>query len=77
MTPEPNKEHARIDPVDRLLVGGIGVFVVLMILVGAWHPNDGQTFQVLTNLVAGFSGAFLGRLKQSESGKPGGGDAPK
>ncbi len=70
MTPEPEKTKQSVDSVDQLLLGGIVFFVLLMILVSVWEPNDGQTFQVLTGLVTGFTAAFLARLKPSEKPPP-------
>lgn len=33
-------------------------------------PNDGQTFQVLSNLLSGCAGAFFARIKPAEKALP-------
>jgi hypothetical protein len=54
------------DPVLLLLFLGIWVSVGIMIACAIAFKDDGQIFQVLSSLVAGFSGAFFGRMKPQE-----------
>lgn len=52
-----------IDPLDKLLLFGIVFFAGILIYIARWAPQDGQTFQVISGLLTGFSGAFFARLK--------------
>lgn len=52
----------RIEPVLLLLAGMIVFFTVVLIGSAHFFPNDGQTFQVISQLLAGVSGAFLLRI---------------
>ena len=54
------------DPVLLILFAGIWISVGIMIACAVWFKDDGQIFQVLSSLVAGFSGAFFGRMKPQE-----------
>ena len=54
------------DPVLLILFTGIWISVITMIGCNAFFKDDGQLFQVLSALVAGFSGAFFGRMKPQE-----------
>jgi len=47
----------------RLLIGSIGFFVLCLFYAEHMFPNDGQVFQVISNLVSGFAGAFLMYIK--------------
>lgn len=60
-----NPMPANVEPMDKLLFFGIMLFVILLIGVSKWSPNDGQTFQVLSGCLTGFVGAFLGRMQPS------------
>ena len=51
-----------MDPVLLLLFAGMVLFTAMLIIVDKAFPNDGQTFQVISGLLTGFSGAFFGRL---------------
>jgi cytochrome c biogenesis protein CcdA len=53
----------RIEPVLLLLATMIVFFTVLLLGSAHYFPNDGQTFQVISGLLTGFSGAFLMRVK--------------
>jgi len=46
-----------------LLFAGICIFTCVMFTSEHYFHDDGQLFQVTSNLVAGFSGAFFTRLK--------------
>lgn len=50
----------QLDPILKLLLGGIVFFLAVLLYIQKWFPNDGQTFQVVAGLLTGFSGAFLG-----------------
>lgn len=63
-----------VDPMDRLIFGGIIFFTLLMIGESRWSPSDGQTFQVLTGCITGLMGAFLARIKPPEKRLPPGTD---
>lgn len=54
-----------LDPILKLLLGGIVFFTGVIIYTQRYFPNDGQTFQVFSNLLAGFAGAFLGFATKS------------
>ena len=54
-----------LDPILKLLLGGIVFFTAVIIYTQKYFPNDGQTFQVFSNLLAGFAGAFLGFATKS------------
>ena len=54
-----------LDPILKLLLGGIVFFTAVIIYTQRYFPNDGQTFQVFSNLLAGFAGAFLGFATKS------------
>jgi hypothetical protein len=56
------KQDWRIEPILLLLCGGIFLSVVIMLFCEHYFKDDGQIFQVVSNLVAGFSGAFFGRM---------------
>lgn len=59
----------------RLLIGSIIFFVIALFYAEHRFPNDGQIFQVISNLVSGFAGAFLmyikGQLGVAEPPAPG------
>ena len=55
----------KLDPILKLLLGGIVFFTAVIIYTQKYFPNDGQTFQVFSNLLAGFAGAFLGFATKS------------
>ncbi len=63
----------RVDPVLLLLLFGIFMFTGVLILVKWMWPADDKLFTVITGLVTGFSGAFLGRMQHSTNNetKPG------
>ncbi len=52
--------------IDILLLAGTITFVVMLVVVSKWSPNDGQTFQVIAQLAGGFGAAFLTRAKMPE-----------
>ena len=54
-----------LDPILKLLLAGIVFFTAVIIYTQKYFPNDGQTFQVFSNLLAGFAGAFLGFATKS------------
>jgi len=68
----PSSHSATVEPIDRLLYGGIMFLVLVLVGVSKWSPNDGQTFQVISGLLTTFSGAFVGRMVPKKStGVPG------
>lgn len=62
-----------LEPVIKLLAGLIVFCLLLMVIVSKWSPNDGQTFQVIGNLLSGFAGALMMRIKP-DGGKDNKGD---
>jgi hypothetical protein len=60
----------KISPVDKILCCGAIFFTVLLIMDSKWSPNDGQTFQVLSNLLSGCAAAFFARIKPTEKALP-------
>ena len=55
-----------LTPVDKTLVLLIIGFAVGLVAISKFSPNDGQTFQVLSGLLTGFSGAFLARIQPTK-----------
>lgn len=55
--------NPKVEPVVFLLAALMLVFSFIVILCEKVFPNDGQVFQVFSNLLAGISGAFLMRIK--------------
>jgi hypothetical protein len=75
------KNFKDIDPIDKMLLFGIVFFTGVLIYIARWAPQDGQTFQVVSGLLTGFSGAFFARLKPkpdstTPTGLNTGGDVP-
>lgn len=64
------KGGGQIEPIDRMLVALIVFFTVVVIGVSLLNPTDGQTFQLLSGLLAGAMGAFLARVKPSKVEAP-------
>ena len=62
-TARPPSRIRDVEAVDKLLCGGIAFFTILLVAISKWSPNDGQTFQVVSGLLTGFSGAFFARMK--------------
>jgi hypothetical protein len=59
-----------VTPLDKLLLGCVVFFAMVLVAISKWSPNDGQTFQVISGLVTGFAGAFLMRIKPAEKKLP-------
>lgn len=59
MTPTPRE---KVDPVLYLLFVGMVFFTFILIGSEHYFMSDGQMFQVIAGLLAGFSGAFFGRI---------------
>lgn len=53
----------RADPILSLLFCGMIFFTGILIFVEWRFESDAQVFQVIASLLAGFSGAFFGRIK--------------
>lgn len=51
-----------VDPILIVLALMIFAFTALLFSCAIFLKNDGQTFQVISSLLTGFSGAFLGRI---------------
>jgi hypothetical protein len=60
----------RIEPITLLMFAAVVFFTLLLIAVSKWSPEDGQTFQVISGLLTGFGGAFLGRVKPAAQHPP-------
>ncbi len=56
------KQDWRIDPVLLLLFTGMIFFTSVLIGVEHFFSSDGQLFQVISNIDAGFVGAFFMRV---------------
>lgn len=52
----------RIDPIIRALFLAVFLYTLLLLAIAKLMPNDGQTFQVISTILSGFSGALLGRI---------------
>lgn len=59
-----------LDPVLKLLTGLIVFFAVVVILLAKFLSDDGQTFQVMGNVLSGFVGALLMRVKTDTGPDP-------
>jgi hypothetical protein len=53
----------QVDPILYLLATLVLLFTILLFVSAKFLTNDGQTFQVMSGLLTGFAGAFLGRVK--------------
>jgi hypothetical protein len=51
------------DPIFILLLGATFIFAMMLIFVEYKFGNDGQMFQVMSNLTSSFAGAVLLRAK--------------
>jgi len=58
-----NPSNPKVEPVVFLLAALMLIFSLIVIFCEKVFPNDGQVFQVFSNLLAGISGAFLMRIK--------------
>ena len=56
-----------MDPVLMLLFVGMIIFTGALIWVEKAFPNDGQVFQVIASIVAGFTGSFFTRMNPKPS----------
>lgn len=57
----------RVDSVVFLLTGLVLSFVGVLIWVAVNLKSDGQTFQIISGLVTGFSGALLMRINPTKT----------
>ena len=57
-----NKEAA-LEPIVKLLFFGMVFWTVMLFVCVQFYSQDGQTFQVISGLLTGFSGAFFMRIK--------------
>ena len=62
-------EREPLEPIIRWLFFMVVFLVFAMIGITKWSPNDGQTFQVLSTTLAGFSGALIMRINPPSSHK--------
>lgn len=60
----------RIEPILILLFVAMVFFTGCVFAAEHFYPNDGQMFQVVSNLLSGISGAFLMRVKPPEKTPP-------
>lgn len=65
-------KHEPIEPVLLMLCGMIVFFTLLLFASEKFFGTDGQIFQVVANLLSGFGGALLMRVKprNNETGDP-------
>lgn len=59
----PHDDGGKVEPVVWLLFFGTIFFAGLTILISKWSPNDGQTFQVVSNMAAGFFSCLMLRIR--------------
>ena len=52
-----------IEPIFRMLAVLVVFFAVLLVVTARMFPNDYQTFQVIAQLLSGFAGALLAKIK--------------
>lgn len=57
-----NDRNAHIDWVLVILLGGMFFFTGIILFTEWKYPMDGQLYQTFAQLLAGFSGAFFGRI---------------
>ena len=65
-----NPLRPKADPVTSMLYWGIWISVGILIAVEWGFKEDAQIFQVLASVVAGFVGAFFGRIKPAAPETP-------
>jgi hypothetical protein len=58
--------NGSVEPIVRLLFYGILIFLLALFFADKFFANDGQIFQAISGLLAGFSGAFFARIKPSD-----------
>jgi hypothetical protein len=61
----------KLDPTLKLLFVGMVFFTAILIFIEFRFRTDAQVFQVVASLVAGFSGAFFGRINPHNTATPG------
>lgn len=61
------KMDGKLEPILLLLFAAMIFFTATVFIAEHFYPNDGQLFQVVSNLLSGISGAFLMRVKPPES----------
>lgn len=57
------KPKERVEPIVALLFGGLVFFTGMVFMCEHFYKDDGQLFQVISNLLSAFSGAFFMRIK--------------
>lgn len=57
----------KIDGALLILAGGIGIFSGLVLFCALRLKEDGQTFQVFSNILSGFVGALLLKIKGTDT----------
>lgn len=61
MESPPHKTEP-IEPIIKLLTALVVFFILLLMVESRIAPNDGQTFQVISGVLATFSGVLAGRI---------------
>jgi len=61
----------KVDPILWMLFAGMVMFSAVLVFIEYAFKEDGQLFQVFSNLLAAFSGAFFMRVKPKEPPQPG------
>jgi hypothetical protein len=64
----PSAKNESVEPIIYVLVGLIVFFAVALVYCEHQFPQDGQVFQVFSNVLSGVSGALMMRVKPSNSG---------
>ena len=61
---EPQQiSHGRVEPLQWLLTGLMVFFTGVVLWISIYQKEDGQTFQVMGNMLSGFGGALLMSIK--------------
>lgn len=67
----------QLDPVLILLAAMMVFFTAALFVCATLLKTDGQTFQVISSLLTGISGAFLGRIMPKKEPHPADTETPK
>lgn len=51
-----------VDPELKLLFAGMFIFAAMLFVAEERYRSDGQMFQAISSLLAGFSGAFFAKI---------------
>ena len=65
IAPQPQDpiQHGQVEPLQWLLTGLMVFFTGVVLWISIYQKEDGQTFQVMGNMLSGFGGALLMSIK--------------